>query len=44
MPERAKEQGIEIVYAIRNEPWEGRRFFVKDPNGVAINLLSHLKK
>lgn len=41
--ERAKEQKIEIVYPITNEIWGVRRFFVKDPNGVTINLLAHLE-
>ncbi|WP_067151542.1 VOC family protein [Pseudotamlana agarivorans] len=39
--ERAKKQKIEIVYPIANEDWGVRRFFVKDPNGATINLLSH---
>lgn len=38
----AKKQKIEIVYPITNENWGVRRFFVKDPNGVTINLLTHL--
>jgi predicted enzyme related to lactoylglutathione lyase len=41
--ERAKNQNIEIVYPITDEAWGVRRFFVKDPNGVTINLLTHLK-
>ncbi|MDF9799887.1 putative enzyme related to lactoylglutathione lyase [Catalinimonas alkaloidigena] len=41
--ERAKKQNIEIVYPITDETWGVRRFFVKDPNGVTINLLAHLK-
>lgn len=40
--ERAKKQQIEIVYPISNESWGVRRFFVKDPNGVTINLLTHI--
>lgn len=40
--ERAKQQNIEILYPITDEPWHVRRFFVKDPNGVTINLLAHL--
>lgn len=42
MYERAKEFGHEVVYDIRNENWGVRRFFVKDPNGATINLLTHL--
>lgn len=40
--EEAKNRGIEIVYPIANESWGVRRFFVKDPNGLTINLLTHL--
>lgn len=38
----AKERNIKIVYPITTESWGVRRFFVEDPNGVTINLLSHL--
>ena len=38
---KAKEQDIDIIYPITNEPWGVRRFFVKDPNGKIINILSH---
>ncbi|MBZ4190182.1 VOC family protein [Niabella beijingensis] len=41
MYRKAKELGLEITYPIANEPWGVRRFFVKDPNGATINLLSH---
>src|SRR5690606_12646802 len=40
--QRAKDNNIEITYPLTNEPWNVRRFFVKDPNGVTINLLMHL--
>lgn len=33
--------GAEIVYALRDEPWGVRRFFVRDPNGQVVNVLSH---
>ncbi|MBN2732379.1 MAG: VOC family protein [Balneolaceae bacterium] len=39
---KAKEKEIEIVYPITDEAWGVRRFFVKDPNGKVINILSHL--
>ena len=39
--ERAKKHKIEIVYPITNEDWGVRRFFIKEPNGATINLLSH---
>lgn len=38
---RAQEQEIEIVYAITDETWGVRRFFVKDPSGKIVNILSH---
>lgn len=39
---KAKDQNINIVYPITDEPWGVRRFFVKDPNGKIINILSHI--
>jgi catechol 2,3-dioxygenase-like lactoylglutathione lyase family enzyme len=33
--------GLQIVYPLTDEPWGVRRFFVSDPNGVIINVLSH---
>lgn len=39
--EKAKELKIEIVYELTKEPWGVKRFFVKDPNGATINLLTH---
>jgi len=41
--EKAKSLNYEITYQITNELWGVRRFFVKDPNGVTINLMTHLK-
>jgi len=38
----AVEVGAEIVHPLTNEPWGVRRFFVRDPNGHVINVLSHL--
>ena len=35
--------GLPIVYPMTDEPWGVRRFFVTDPNGVIINVLSHRK-
>lgn len=34
--------GAEIVYALRDEPWGVRRFFVRDPDGTVVNVLTHL--
>jgi len=33
--------GFEIIYELTNEEWGVRRFFVKDPFGKLINILSH---
>jgi predicted enzyme related to lactoylglutathione lyase len=41
---KAVAQGIKIVYPLTSEPWGVRRFFAVDPNGVVINVLSHVKK
>jgi uncharacterized glyoxalase superfamily protein PhnB len=32
---------VEIVYLLANEPWGVRRFFVRDPNGVVVNVMCH---
>lgn len=39
---RAQELGLEIVHPLTDEPWGVRRFFVKDPDGVVVNVLSHV--
>jgi predicted enzyme related to lactoylglutathione lyase len=39
----AVKQNLKIVYPLVDEPWGVRRFFVADPNGVVINVLSHAK-
>jgi catechol 2,3-dioxygenase-like lactoylglutathione lyase family enzyme len=39
--DRAVALGVKIVYPITDEPWGVRRFFVADPNGIVINVLSH---
>ncbi|WP_282785996.1 VOC family protein [Nocardia sp. CC201C] len=33
--------GADIVYALRDEPWGVRRFFVRDPNGTVVNVVGH---
>jgi catechol 2,3-dioxygenase-like lactoylglutathione lyase family enzyme len=37
----AVQRGLRIVYALRDEPWGVRRFFVEDPSGTIINVLAH---
>ncbi len=38
---KALRSGVEIVYPLTTEPWGMRRFFVRDPNGLVINLATH---
>ena len=33
--------GAEIVHPPTDEPWGVRRFFVRDPDGHVVNVLSH---
>jgi len=41
---RATERGLQIVHPLTDEPWGIRRFLVVDPNGVIINVSSHLQR
>ncbi len=34
-------RGDEIVHPLTDEPWGVRRFFVRDPSGKVINILTH---
>ncbi|MEU8570553.1 VOC family protein [Streptomyces pathocidini] len=36
-----RESGAEIVHPLCDEEWGVRRFFVRDPNGRVVNVLSH---
>jgi catechol 2,3-dioxygenase-like lactoylglutathione lyase family enzyme len=38
---RAVELGHEIVHPLTDEPWGVRRFFVRDPDGTVVNVMSH---
>lgn len=40
--DRALKLGYDISYPLTDETWGVRRFFVTDPMGRAINILSHL--
>ncbi|AEQ53691.1 VOC family protein [Pelagibacterium halotolerans] len=40
--EKAKVLGIAIVYGPADEPWGVRRFYVRDPFGRLVNILSHV--
>jgi catechol 2,3-dioxygenase-like lactoylglutathione lyase family enzyme len=39
---RAVAQGGSIARAIHDEEWGVRRFFVEDPDGTVVNVMSHL--
>ena len=38
---RAVEQGLEIVYPLRDEEWGVRRFMLREPSGTVVNVVSH---
>ncbi|OJU01656.1 MAG: glyoxalase [Rhizobium sp. 63-7] len=38
---RAVAAGFDIVYGPADEPWGVRRFFLRDPFGNLVNILSH---
>lgn len=40
----AVRRGLRVVYALRDEPWGVRRFFVEDPGGTIINVLAHANR
>jgi catechol 2,3-dioxygenase-like lactoylglutathione lyase family enzyme len=35
-------RGLDIVYGPADEPWGVRRFFVREPSGAIVNVVSHL--
>jgi catechol 2,3-dioxygenase-like lactoylglutathione lyase family enzyme len=37
----AQRAGYEIVHPLTDEPWGVRRFFVRDPTGAVVNVVSH---
>ena len=40
--EKVKELDYEITYPLTKETWGPvKRFWVKDPNGITVNLMSH---
>ncbi|KIN61994.1 Glyoxylase [Sulfitobacter noctilucicola] len=38
---RVQALGINLVYPLTHEPWGVRRFFIADPTGRVLNILSH---
>ena len=39
--ERMRRAGVAIEYGPADEPWGVRRFFVRDPFGKLLNILTH---
>ncbi|MEW2356884.1 VOC family protein [Spirillospora sp. NPDC029432] len=39
--EAMRKSGAEIVHPLQDEEWGVRRFFVRDPNGRVVNVLTH---
>ncbi|WP_423832660.1 VOC family protein [Streptomyces manipurensis] len=39
--EAVRGSGAEIVHPLQDEDWGVRRFFVRDPNGLVVNVLGH---
>jgi uncharacterized glyoxalase superfamily protein PhnB len=37
----ARTAGLEIVHELQDEAWGVRRFFLRDPAGNVVNVLSH---
>jgi catechol 2,3-dioxygenase-like lactoylglutathione lyase family enzyme len=40
----AVRRGLEIVRPLRDESWGVRRFFVRDPNGLVVNVMAHVRR
>lgn len=34
-------RGLQVIYPLTDEAWGVRRFFVADPNGFVLNVMSH---
>ena len=39
---RAVEAGLDIVYPLTTESFGVRRFHLRDPNGMLVNIMSHV--
>ena len=37
----AQQRGYEIVHPLTHEAWGVRRFFVRDPHGIVVNVVAH---
>ena len=40
---RARARDLEIIYGPTDEPWGVRRFYLRDPFGKTLNILSHIR-
>ncbi len=40
---RARSMGVPVEYPLTDEPWGVRRFYLRDPAGRLVNVLSHAK-
>jgi catechol 2,3-dioxygenase-like lactoylglutathione lyase family enzyme len=40
--QRAVDRGLDILYPLTLEPWGVRRFWVADPDGTVLNIMSHI--
>lgn len=40
--EKAKQFGADIIYDLTNEDWGVRRFYIRDPSGMILNVVSHI--
>jgi catechol 2,3-dioxygenase-like lactoylglutathione lyase family enzyme len=38
---KAVEQGLQIVYPLRDEEWGVRRFMLREPSGTIVNVVAH---
>lgn len=38
---RIKSLGVAIEFEIKDEPWGDRHFVLKDPNGIAVDVVQH---
>ncbi|MCX7565650.1 VOC family protein [Sulfitobacter sp. F26169L] len=41
--QRAQDLGLKIEYPLTDEPWGVRRFYVVDPEGKVLNILTHIE-
>jgi catechol 2,3-dioxygenase-like lactoylglutathione lyase family enzyme len=42
MHQRVLDHGLKILYPLTVEPWGVRRFWVADPDGTVLNIMSHV--